>query len=109
MEVSRGGYYVVENYVEMTLAQLQEIFADHDVNMRIIQSQQAISNVDRGTILSQSLQPGEKIDPQGDNEISIVLAASPSLPSHRRSWHGCGRSKGVAQWVWRRGRHTLDQ
>lgn len=79
MEVSRGGYYVVENYVGMTLAQLQEIFADHDVNMRIIQSQQAISNVDRGTILSQSLQPGEKIDPQGDNEISIVLAASPSF------------------------------
>ena len=79
MKVSRGGYYVVENYVGMTLAQLQEIFADHDVNMRIIQSQQAISNVDRGTILSQSLQPGEKIDPQGDNEISIVLAASPSF------------------------------
>lgn len=79
MEVSRGGYYVVGNYVGMTLAQLQEIFADHDVNMRIIQSQQAISNVDRGTILSQSLQPGEKIDPQGDNEISIVLAASPSF------------------------------
>ena len=79
MEVSRGGYYVVENYVGMTLAQLQEIFAEHDVNMRIIQSQQAISNVDRGTILSQSLQPGEKIDPQGDNEISIVLAASPSF------------------------------
>ena len=79
LEVSRGGYYVVENYVGMTLSQLRGIFAQNEVNIRIIQSEQAISDVDRGTILSQSLDPGEKIDPQADNEISIVVAASPSF------------------------------
>ena len=79
LEVSRSGYYVVENYVGMTLSQLRGIFAQNEVNIRIIQSEQAISDVDRGTILSQSLDPGEKIDPQADNEISIVVAASPSF------------------------------
>ncbi len=79
LQVSRGGYYVVENYVGMSLDQLRQTFAEHGVNIRIRQKEQARSDVSKGTILSQSLAVGEKIDPLGDNEIEITVAISPSF------------------------------
>ena len=79
LQISRGGYYVVENYVGMTLSQLQQTFAENGVNIRIRQNEVARSDVTKGTILSQSLSVGEKIDPQGDNEIEITVATSPTF------------------------------
>ena len=63
----------------MTLSQLQQIFAENGVNIRIRQNEVARSDVTKGTILSQSLSVGEKIDPQGDNEIEITVATSPTF------------------------------
>lgn len=79
VSVSRGGYYTVENYVGLTLPQLRQIFSDHHVNIRIHQSETPRSDVTKGTILSQSLAVGEKIDPLADNEITITIASSPSF------------------------------
>lgn len=69
----------MENYVGLTLPQLRQIFSDHHVNIRIHQSETPRSDVTKGTILSQSLAVGEKIDPLADNEITITIASSPSF------------------------------
>ena len=81
LTVSRGGYYVVENYVGMTLSQLQEIFADHGCQYAHPSKARSGHLQCRPEARSspRACQPGEKIDPQGDNEIAIVLAASPSF------------------------------
>ena len=80
LQISRGGYYVVENYVGMTLSQLQQTFAENGVNIRIRQMRSPVPMSPRETILSQSLSVGEKIDPQGgDNEIEITVATSPTF------------------------------
>ena len=54
LQVSRGGYCVVENYVGMTLSQLQQTFAENGVNIRIRQNEVARSDVTKGTILSRA-------------------------------------------------------
>ncbi|WP_075877165.1 Stk1 family PASTA domain-containing Ser/Thr kinase [Merdibacter massiliensis] len=84
LKVSRGGYFTVENYVGMTLPELREIFSSNHVNIRIQQSEVPRSDVTKGTILSQSIPVGEKIDPLADNEISLTIASSPSftIPSN---------------------------
>ena len=79
LQVSRGGYYVVENYVGLTLPQLRQIFSENHINIRIHQSETPRSDVTKGTILTQSLAVGEKIDPLADNEITITIASSPTF------------------------------
>lgn len=79
LQVSRGGHYVVENYVGMSVSQLRQFFEENGINIEIIQKEEARWDVSKGTILSQSLAVGDKIDPQGDNEIEVVVASSPTF------------------------------
>ena len=79
LQVSRGGHYVVENYVGMSVSQLRQLFEENGINIEIIQKEEARWDVSKGTILSQSLAVGDKIDPQGDNEIEVVVASSPTF------------------------------
>lgn len=79
LQVSRGGHYVVENYVGMSVSQLRQLFEENGINIEIIQKEEARWDVSKGTILSQSIAVGDKIDPQGDNEIEVVVASSPTF------------------------------
>ena len=79
LQVSRGGHYVVENYVGMSVSQLRQLFEENGINIEIIQKEESRWDVSKGTILSQSLAVGDKIDPQGDNEIEVVVASSPTF------------------------------
>lgn len=79
LQVSRGGHYVIENYVGMSVSQLRQLFEENGINIEIIQKEEARWDVSKGTILSQSLAVGDKIDPQGDNEIEVVVASSPTF------------------------------
>ena len=55
LQVSRGGHYVIENYVGMSVSQLRQLFEENGINIEIIQKEEARWDVSKGTILSQSL------------------------------------------------------
>lgn len=79
LRVSRGGHYTVENYVGWTLSQLQQHFAENEVNIRIEKQEKPMSDVDRDVILSQDLSAGEQLDPQGDNVLRVEVSVYPSF------------------------------
>ena len=78
IKVSLGTWQVIENYVGMTISQARSELEPYG-NIRIQQVQES-SDSPAGTIIRQEgLAPGDKVDPQSNATIRLVISAYPTF------------------------------
>lgn len=71
--VSSGKYIVIENYIEQSYASVESQLTQLGFNVK---KEEEISEKEKGTILSQSIDQGEKIDPKAAKNTTITLTVS---------------------------------
>lgn len=78
--VSKGVYYVVKDYTGKTIDEIEKLFNENKVTMKINKEYRMIKETTPNLILEQSgLKNGDKIDPSASNEISFILASAPKF------------------------------
>lgn len=71
--VSSGKYIVIENYIEQSYASVESQLTQLGFNVK---KEEEISEKEKGTILAQSIDQGEKIDPKAAKNTTITLTVS---------------------------------
>lgn len=75
LTVSRGTYYIVENYKNEELTALQAKLKKENPNLQLIVEKKQMANVYPGRIISQSgLKIGEKLDPAKIYKLHVVVS-----------------------------------
>lgn len=76
--VSSGNYFVVEDYVNRNISEVESMLQEHNID--VITEDSMTSTVEVGTILEQSLlNAGEKLEPGVSRQIKFVIAKAPNF------------------------------
>lgn len=79
MVVSKGKYYVVEDYRQLKFDDVVADLTKKNKNITVIKEEKATSDTKSGYIIEQKgLTIGEKLDPSETHEITFVVTVSPS-------------------------------
>ncbi len=80
LRISKGPTFLIGDYSGQTLANVEKLFHDHNLNIIIDATQQGDANHVPGIILEQSgLAPGTRIDPSELETIRFVVSTYPTL------------------------------
>ncbi len=78
--VSAGEYFVIEDYVGKNISEIEDLFQDSHLKIKIEKKETATSSYEPGTILSQSgLKRGKKIDPSKPYTITLEISMYPQV------------------------------
>jgi serine/threonine-protein kinase len=80
LKVSKGPSFLVSDYTGQYLSDVKQLFALNDVTINIDVSYVQAANTNPGIILSQTgVEPGDRIDPQGDETITFTVSTYPEI------------------------------
>lgn len=80
LQVSKGSSYLIGDYTDLYLEDVQNQFKNDGVTMDYQLTYQGAANKLPGIILEQDeLQPGDRIDPDADNVIHFTVSTYPSI------------------------------
>lgn len=78
--ISKGPSYLIEDYTGLYLSDVLEEFQAEGVVLNIITEEEGAADTNPGVILQQKgLNPGDRIDPQANEEITFVISTYPSI------------------------------
>ncbi|MDE6475243.1 MAG: Stk1 family PASTA domain-containing Ser/Thr kinase [Erysipelotrichaceae bacterium] len=78
--ISKGLYFTIENYVGKTLEEVETLFKEKGVKIKITVEKKTMGDRPGGIIMEQSLLvEGDFIDPQEEKEIKFVVSARPEF------------------------------
>lgn len=78
--VSKGPHYLISDYTGQYLTDVQQMLETDGVKMEYVLTNQGTADTNPGIILEQQgLKPGDLIDPEAENVITLVISAYPSI------------------------------
>ena len=77
--ISEGTYYPMPNFENENLEDVERIFEENNVNMKIVKDPVIDASKESGTVIAQSIEPGTLIDPSRYTEITITYTVYPEF------------------------------
>ena len=80
LTISKGPSFLIEDYTSRSLNEVQAELESKGVSLNIEIEYQGIKDMEPGIILEQSgLEPGDRIDPEGNETINFVVSEYPTI------------------------------
>ena len=77
--LSEGTYYTMPNFENENIDDVEAIFLENNVNIKIVKDPVADTTKESGTVIGQSIEPGTLIDPTRYTEIVITYTIYPEF------------------------------
>ena len=77
--ISEGTYYTMPNFENENIDDVEKIFQENQVNIKIVKDPVPDTSKENGTVTAQSIEPGTLVDPGRYTEITITYTVYPEF------------------------------